>query len=350
MRRVLILCVLLVCALALGSAWYALVEGFSPLDAVYQAVTTLSTVGFQEVQPLDTSGQLFTIVYILGGVGLLFYTATTVVETVVVGELAEELGLRRSSRKVRRMNQHIVICGYGRVGREVAHELTSRNGTFVIIDRNEHTLATVDHPGAVVVRGDATEEDTLRAAGIDRARAMIAAADSDVENTYMVLTARALNPSLFIVARAGSDSAERRLSSAGADRVISPYRIGGRRMALSAVQPMLIDFVDTLSAGGSANQSGNVLAEIFVGDEAAGLAGRTIQDVFAASGGLQVMGIERTGRPLQVGPRGDTIITLGDRLMVYGDSDAVEQFPATAGHARPPVAADDAPPTGETQG
>lgn len=220
MRRLIVLGALLVTVLACGTAWYGLVEGFSVLDALYQAVTTLSTVGFQEVRPLDASGRLFTIVYILGGVGLLFYTATTTVEMIVVGELAEELGLRRVGRKVRKMNRHFVICGYGRVGREVGDELSSRHEAYVIVDRDEATLAAARAPGVTVVCGDATEEATLRTAGVERARALIAAADSDVENTYIVLTARALSPQLFIVARAGTESAERRLLSAGADRVV----------------------------------------------------------------------------------------------------------------------------------
>ncbi len=330
MRRLLLLTGLLAGILAIGTLWYAYVEDYGFVDGLYQAVTTLTTVGFREVHEFGTRAKLFTVFYSLAGVGFLFYTATSVVETVVVGELAEELGLRRSSRKVRRMEQHFIICGYGRVGREVAHELTARGETFVIIDRNEHTLATAEHPLAVVVRGDATEEETQNDAGVSRARALIAAADSDVENTYIVLTARALNPRLFIVARAGSEPAERRLSSAGADRVVSPYRIGGRRMALSAVQPMLMDFMDTLAARGSNTAGSNVLAEIVVEDEAAGLAGRTLQDVFPPNAGLQVMGLERASQPLQVGPRGDTLIERGDRLMVYGESSAMAHLSSTA--------------------
>lgn len=338
MRRLAILLGLLAGAILLGTAWYALVEGFGLVNALYQAVTTITTVGFQEVHPLDTSGRLFTIVYILSGVGLLFYTATAVVETVVVGELAEELGLRRSSRKARNMERHFVICGYGRVGREIAHELAIRDEAFVIIDRDEHTLATAEHPRSVVVRGDATEEPTLRAAGIERARALIAAADSDVENTYIVLTARALNAGLFIVARAGSEPAERRLESAGADRVVSPYRIGGRRMALAAVQPMLMDVMDTLMESTNADQSGRVLAEIVVEDEAASLAGRTIQEVFRPDSGLQVLGIERGARGIEVGPHGNTVLAAGDRIMVYGESEALEQLSPNASQGVRPVA------------
>lgn len=326
MRRLLLLTGGLAGFLVIGTLWYWLVEGFGALDGLYQAVTTLTTVGFREVVEFDTSAKLFTIVYILSGVGLLFYTASAVVEKVVVGELANELGLRRSSRKVRRMERHFVICGYGRVGHEVAHELAGRHERFVVIDRDEHSFAGTDHPDAIVVHGDATEEATLRTAGVDRARALIAAADSDVENTYIVLTARALNPGLFIVARAGSDSAERRLTSAGADRVISPYRIGGRRMALSAVQPMLMEFMDTLARGGSDDD--RILAEIVVEDEAAGLGGRSVQEVFPSDCGVQVMGIERSTGGLQIGPRGDTLIAAGDRLMVYGESSAISKLAA----------------------
>ncbi len=330
MRRLLLLGALLAGMIAIGAAWYALIEGFTPLDAVYQAVTTLSTVGFREVQPLGASGKIFTIVYILCGVGLLFYTATTTVETLVVGDLTQELGLRRNNRKVRRMDHHFVICGYGRVGREVASELESRGEAFVIVDRDEHTLAASEHPRSVLVRGDATEEATLRAAGVERARALIAAADSDVENTYIVLTARALNASVFIVARAGSEPAERRLVSAGANRIVSPYRIGGRRMALSAVQPMLMEFMDTLATHGGTEPGGKFLAEIVVDQGADGLVGRSLQEVFPPSGGLQVMGIERAGGQLHVGPRGDSMIESGDRLMVYGESEAIEHLSATA--------------------
>lgn len=326
MRRLQLLTGGLAAFIVFGTMWYWLVEGFPPLDALYQAVTTLTTVGFREVQEFDTSAKLFTIVYILSGVGLLFYTASAVVEKVVVGELAEELGLRRSNRKVRRMERHFVICGYGRVGHEVAHELASRGERFVIVDRSEHSFAGTDHPEAVIVHGDATEESVLHSAGVERARALLAAADSDVENTYIVLTARSLNPSLFIVARAGSDSAERRLVSAGADRVISPYRIGGRRMALSAVQPMLMEFMDTLARAGTDDD--RILAEIVVEEEAAGLGGRTIQEVFPADCGVQVMGIERAGGGLQIGPRGDTSISAGDRLMVYGEAAAISTLSA----------------------
>lgn len=324
MRRLLLLVGLLFGFLVAGAAWYAAVEGFGILDAAYQAVTTLSTVGFQEIRPLDDSGRIFTMFYILSGVGLLFYVATTAVEIFVVGEVLEQFGLRRRSRRVRRLDRHFIICGFGRVGREVARELTLRREPFVIVDTRPETLAEASAPGSAVVRGDATEEETLVGAGIQRARGLIACADSDVENTYIVLTARALNPGIFIVARAGTDSAERRMTSAGADRVISPYRIGGRRMAMSAVQPMLLEFVDQLSARQGGNE-GNLLAEVELRPESA-LVGRTIAEAFRLDDGLRIMGIDRPGSGLIVGPRGSVTFAAGDRLIVYGEQGAISNI------------------------
>ena len=330
MRRLIVLGALLVAVICLGAAWYGFVEQFSTVDAFYQAITTLSTVGFQEVHPLDQGGRIFTMFYILGGVGLLFYTATTAVETIVLEQFADRFGLLQRARRVRKMERHFIICGFGRVGREVAEELNERHEAYVIVDRNEATLARSNGRDVGVVHGDATEEATLRAAGIERARGIIAAADSDVENTYIVLTARALNPDLFIVARAGTDSADARMRSAGADRVVSPYRIGGRRMALSAVQPMLVEVFDTLT-GQRGGDDGNVLCEIVVEDDAATLTGQTLAEAFPPDSGLQVLGIARAGGALEVGPRGGATLQLGDRLMLFGDREAIARLsPATA--------------------
>jgi voltage-gated potassium channel len=218
-----------------GVAWYVFVEGFTPLEAVFMAVTTVTTVGYQEVRPLDTSGMLFTTGYILLGVGLAFYTVVALVEAVFVGDVGEALGLHRQERKVRRLEQHHILCGFGRVGREIAYELAQRRVEFVIIDRDEVQQLAARDLGYLTVLGDATEESVLREAGVDRARVLIAASDSDVGNTFVTLTARALNPALTIIARAASQPGERRMFEAGANQVISPYQIAGHRMALAAV-------------------------------------------------------------------------------------------------------------------
>lgn len=325
MRRVIFVTALVLAIVTMGGLWYTFVEGFPAVDGFYQAVTTITTVGFGEVQPLDTSGRVFTMFYIFTGVGLLFWDLTAVVELVVMGPIAETFGLRRERGKVRRMNQHFIICGYGRVGREVATELTSRSHQFVVVDRQAEVVADIKGPGAAVVVGNATEEAVLTQAGIASARGLIAAADSDTENTYIVLTARAMNPELFIVARAGSDSAEKRMISAGANRIVSPYKIGGRRLALSAVEPMLLDFVDHISAHQQTDDD-NILAELLIAADAAFLAGMTLADAMPT--GIHVMGIERASGRLQVGPSGSALIGEGDRLLMYGSPAAIEALAA----------------------
>ena len=305
--------------------WYAAVENFTVLHAIYQSVTTISTVGFEEVEPLDTSGEIFTIGYILVGIGLMFYVATAIVETVVVGGLAERFGLRRASRRVRRMDRHFIICGYGRVGREVVSDLRSRGERLVIVDRDDAQLTLAREAGIAVVHGDATDEAVIVEAGIGRAKALVAAADSDVGNTYIVLTARSLNVDIFIVARAGTDGAEQRMTSAGANRVVSPYRIGGRRMGLAAAHPMLVDFVDHL-VGGRSPEDDSLLAEIQITGDRLGLAGRTIAEAWGPLEGVRVLGLEHVDGRFTIGPKGGTLLAEGDRLMLYGDQTTISSI------------------------
>ena len=185
-------------------------------------------------------------------------------------------------------------------------------------------LAGAREAGYATLHGDATEEATLLRAQVPRAHALIAAADSDVGNTYIVLTARTLNASLFIVARAGSEEAEKRMTSVGANRVVSLYRIGGRRMALSVVQPLVIDFVDHLSAHEPHDTT--ILADVLVSEEGAALAGRRLTDVFEQLAGVRVLGVHGAGGAFELAPSGDTELSHGDRLMLYGDESEIERL------------------------
>ena len=215
----------------IGTAWYALVEDFGWFDGLYTVVVTLTTVGYEEVRPLDDGGRAFTIVFVLGGVGLMFYTAVAVVEQFVVSGVAEGLGERRRSRRIRHMQDHIVVCGYGRVGQSIARELSQRGGPLLVIDKSEEALAGAREAGHVTLLGDATEAAVLSQAGLDRARA-------------------------------GSASGEQRLTTSGANRVISPYQIAGRRMARAIAQPLILEFVDLFAA--QQPDSAQLLAEIEV--------------------------------------------------------------------------------------
>lgn len=229
--RLLIPAIALATIMAGASAWYAWVEDYGAFDGIYMAVITLTTVGYEEVHPLDRSGRVFTMVYISAGVGVLFYTVGAIVEEVVAGSIADALGVRGRSRRAGRMRNHIVVCGLGRVGAEVVRQLQERGEQILVIDSTEERLEVAREMGVAYLMGDATDQTQLERANLDHARALVAAVHTDADNTFIVLTARALNPGLVITARVTSDAAAAHLEAAGADHVISPYRIAGERMA-----------------------------------------------------------------------------------------------------------------------
>jgi voltage-gated potassium channel len=324
-RRLATAVLLMVALLGLGIAGYMLIEGWSLLDALYMTVTTVTTVGFREVQPLSDGGRLFTIFLVLLGVGVAFYILTSLVATVIEGELGFMLGVRRMRGKIEALRDHYVLCGFGRVGEEIAREFHARGMPFVIVDSNPQAIERARKQRYLLVEGDASSDAILLEAGIERARCLLAASDSDSGNTYIVLTAKALNPRLFVVARVGQPASTTPMLRAGADRVISPYSLSGRRMALSALQPLVVDFIDTLATGRHGEQ---ILAELEASKES-GLAGMTIEGCFQACPGATVLALQKASGAIQVGPRGSTVLELGDRLIVLGDEADLEALRPT---------------------
>jgi voltage-gated potassium channel len=309
-----------------GIVGYVAIEGFSLLDAVYQTITAVTTAGFGEINPLDTGGRIFTIVIIILGIIVILYVLTAVMQIAVEGELENLLGARRMKGKIETLRDHYILCGFGRVGEEIAREFTDRKIPFVIVESNPEALERARKKRHLIIEGDAATDATLLEAGIKHARGLLAASDSDAGNTYIVLTAKALNPRLFVIARAGQPVSEERVRRAGADRVISPYSIGGRRMALTALQPLMLDFIDTLAAGRHGEQ---ILAEIEVTEES-GLAGLTIEGCFISCPGATVLALQRPTGPIQVGPRPTTVLEVGDRVMVLGDEVDLQALRPTA--------------------
>jgi voltage-gated potassium channel len=238
---------LLVAVTGYGVVGYRVLEGWSLLDALYMTVITLATVGFHEVQPLDAKGQVFTISLILAGVMSLFVGLGVVTELVVSGQLARVLRRKRMDRRIGRLDQHTVICAYGRVGRAVTEELARQELPFVVVERQEALIQTLEERGMPYIAGDPTAEEVLERAGIQRARALVCAVDSDAANVYITLTARALNAHLVIAARASNPTSVDTLVRAGADQVVSPYLLSGRRMAFLAQHPAVVDFLDLMS-------------------------------------------------------------------------------------------------------
>lgn len=305
---------LLALLLAFGTAGYVLIEAFPPFDAFYMTVTTVATVGFGEIHPLSTAGRAFTILLIISGVGVLFYVLGSTATFLLEGQLAAILGVRRMRGKIDRLANHYILCGFGRVGQEIGREFAERAVPFVVLDHTPESVAQATAAGYLVHEGDATHDENLRAAGIERARGLIAAGDSDANNTYITLSAKSLNPSLFVIVRAGTPEIEARLRRAGADRVISPYTLAGRRIALAATQPFMVDFVDALPHG----RHGVILAELEVKQDGP-LAGRSLAQACAGGPSLRVLAVQHADGSVAVAPALDTLLAVGDQVVVLGD-------------------------------
>lgn len=303
-----------------GILGYTVIEKWSVLDSVYMVVITIFTVGFQEVHPLSPAGRVFTMFIIAGGVGSAIYAAGRVMEIIVEGEMTGYRRWRTMDKKVKGMKDHYIICGFGRVGHQVAQAFETMQVPFVVIDPKKESLDELEAKGVPVLIGDATDDTVLMAAGIDCAKGLIACSDSDVANVYITLSARQLNSSLNIVARAGLKETEKKLTMAGANRVISPYFISGVRMAAMATQPVAIDFLDLVTHGGLADFS---LFQLTI-SAGSPLNGKSIAeaDIRSTSGAL-VLAIRKPDGSFDLRPKGTSRIDANDVLVVLGTQ---EQF------------------------
>jgi voltage-gated potassium channel len=317
-RRLSIAVSLLVAVVAIGTAGYAVLEGWSWFDALYMTVTTITTVGGGEAVPLDVAGKWWTIGVVAFGFGALTYTVLQVFAYVIEGHLGAEVSQRRMRRRVARMEDHFILCGYGRVGREIARDFTAEKIPFVIIDINPASLDRAAAEGLVVMNGNATDVGTLRAAGIERARGLVTAVDHDADNIYVTLSARVLKPDIFIVARANAEDAEQKIRLAGANRVISPYTIGGRRMASLATRPTAVEFVDTVL---SADNGQLLLEDISIRDGSAWI-GRTLIELFPEGDEAFVLALKRDGA-MRFRPSLETALRARDELVAAGPPAAI---------------------------
>jgi voltage-gated potassium channel len=234
----------LVGLVVVGTLGYMVLEGWSFLDALFMTVTTLTTVGFGEVRPLDTSGQVFTMVLVIVGVAIALVGISLMAALIAEGEIGGSTGRKRMERRIEQLRDHIVVCAYGRVGRAAVRELQDAGVPHVVIDPKEELRERLEADGVIYMLDDCTSEAVLRRAGVEHAQALICAVDSDATNVYITLTARALNPDLFIVARSSEPGSAERLERAGANRVVSPYTSSGRHMVRMARDPSLIDVFD----------------------------------------------------------------------------------------------------------
>lgn len=303
-----------------GTIGFMVIEGWSFLDALYMTVITLTTIGFREVEPLSDAGMIFTMVLAILGVGAIFYTLVSIFQFLLEGELGTLLGVRRMQGQIERIKDHYILCGFGRVGEEIAREIASRGLPFVVIETTPSSVDRATAQNYLLLEGDATSDEMLRRAGIDRARCLLAASDSDSGNTFITLTAKAMNPDVFVVARASRPESQPRMQRAGADRVFSPYVIAGRHMAISALHPIVVEFIDTLATGETGEA---VLAEIEVSEDS-GFIGQTIQEIIHGSRTIVILGVHKRSGEIKVGPALTTLAERGDRIILMGREEELE--------------------------
>jgi voltage-gated potassium channel len=318
---------LVVLVLLIGTTGYVLIEGWSISDALFMTVTSITTVGYREVHELSPAGQIFTMILLLGGVGTVFYVLTLMVAGVVEGGLFARWDQRRRARMLDNLHDHFIVCGYGRMGRLIIEEFRRQSVPHVVVDRDPELAHVIIEEGGLAVAADASSEDVLQRVGIHRARGLITAVSTDAENVYIVLSARLLRPDLYIIGRAETEDAVRKLKRAGADRVISPYQIGAQQIALTALRPAVVDFVQLAT---STDHLDLAIEQVKIG-AAAPFAGKSIIDAnLRQRFGVVIVGIQRTGGRMEFNPAPDAVLQAGDQLVVMGHSDGLKQLESMA--------------------
>ncbi len=305
---------LMVLVVSFGTAGYMFIEGWDLLDALYMTVITLASVGYKEVHDLSHAGMLFTIVLIVGGVGTVLYALNAAVKIILEGELQQVFGRRRLEKKIKDLKNHYIVCGYGRMGKIICRELGEKKLPFVIVEKQHDVL--MEHPDLLIVRGDATKDEILKEIGIERAKGLISVLPTDAENLFVVLSARGLNPKLFIVARAGEEGSEQKLLRAGADKVVSPYHIGGLRIAHTMLKPAVVDFIEF------ATKSGNIdlqMEEVEI-KATSRLVGKTLDESgIGRELGIIIVAIKKPNGEMKFNPTFRSAIKEGDTLIALGE-------------------------------
>ena len=318
---------LLAIVIVIGVTGYMLIDGWNILDAFYMVIITISTVGYTEVHPQGVAGRMFSSGLIVIGVATMLYGFGVFAETLTDNAFGRYRRERQLQRELDRLRDHFIICGYGRMGTQIVSEFEEHKVAYVVIDQTEEALGRIRAENRLHIEGDASKEEILKLAGIERARGLISAVDSDERAVYIVLAARAFNPNLYIVARAGRPESIRRLELAGASRTISPYLMAGHRMAELAVRPALVDVLDTLHHG-----EGGIGVEEMVVSTGTKAIGKTLEEAgLLAADAARLLAVRRPDGAVSVNPPPSTRLGDGDLVIALGTED---QLFATAARLR----------------
>lgn len=320
-------------AVALGTVLFHLLEGWPLSDSLYMTVQTVTTVGYGDVTPQTRAGRFFAAIYMFVGVGAVLYVLTSTVQTIVQSEILTTFGMRRRHREMKKLQDHFIICGAGRVGSRLIREMQRGGAHYSVIEQDAQKVAHLIESGAPVLVGDATLEETLREAGVERARGLAACLPDDADNVYAVLIARDLNPGLHIVARAVEEQAEPKLIKAGANRVVAPTITGSHRMAQALMRPAVADFMDTITA-----ENLDLSFEQIEVAHGSAYAGRKLRYTNILSElNVMIVAIRRHNSQMTFNPSGDAIIDAGDILIAIGRAESLMRMAelARAAEGRP---------------
>jgi len=298
-----------------GTVGYVAFEGMTPFDAFYMVLITISTVGFGEIKPLSELGRAITLVIIVSGISLLTYTLSQVATILVEGELRKILGRRKLEKQIAALKNHYIICGYGRIGQIIVKELRAANMPLVVVEQNQAGVDQLESDGVLYLVMDATSDDALVAAGLNRAKGLVTAVSSDADNVFIALSAKGLRPDIFILARASDAKNERKLLRAGASRVVCPYDMGGRRMAEILNKPTVVDFLDQTMMR---SDLGLQMEEAVISDSSE-LTGKTVMSSnLRQEFGVIIVAIKRRNGDMVFNPGPQEAFNAGDVIVVIG--------------------------------
>jgi voltage-gated potassium channel len=321
MRKIIIIATIFVLLVLTGTLGYMYLENTGFWMGMYLTIITVFTVGYGDIVPIHPSGRIFTVFLVITSVAFVFYTFTKITETMIEGELRGLYKRRKMNKEIARLREHYIVCGFGRIGKEICKILQEHRRPFLVIEKDEEEIKTLEELGYLRLQGDGADDEVLQAAGIERAKGLVSVVASDADNLYITLTARGLNPELYIMARSsGSPGVQTKLKRAGATKVISPYSIGARRMAHLIVRPTVTDFIDLTMRAGELD----LMMEELKVSPASHLNGKNlIESEIRKKYDVIVVAIKRQNGTMLFNPRSETVIMAGDILIVLGASDHI---------------------------
>ena len=322
-RRILLIAGLIFITLIVGTVGFEVIEGYSWFDGFYMTLTTITTVGYQELRPLSRSGRIFNSFLIFFGVTAMFLAVGAMTQTIIELEFDDRYGRRRKKHMIDHLHDHFIVCGFGRVGRNASYEFQRANVSFLVIDRDEQRVAKATSAGMLAIVADATQDDSLREAGVLRAKGLIAALPSDAENLFIILSAKTLKPGLTVVTRVSEEEAGEKLRRAGADTVFTPYTMAGRQLADALLRPLVVEFLDFTRS----NIGPKVTMEQVCVSPKSGFTGKTLGQLLELrKSGVIVLAIRKSRGETIFNPPAEFEISAGDFLIVMGERPILQEL------------------------